>query len=66
MILFYNMQGPKTIDINTENIHKPIYNKLNQFYVSNKIPHIIFHGVSGSGKRTIVNDFLNIIYENNK
>ena len=31
-----------------------------------KIPNIIFHGASGSGKRTIVNDFINKIYGNNK
>lgn len=68
MILFYNMQNSIKIDtcINSEKIHKTIYNKLTQFHDTNKIPHIIFHGVSGSGKRTIVNDFLNIIYDNNK
>ena len=71
MILFYKMQN--SIKINTDidsgnmnNIHEPIYNKLKQFHVTNKIPHIIFHGVSGSGKRTIVNNFLNIIYDTNK
>jgi DNA polymerase III delta prime subunit len=36
------------------------------FYEKKKIPHIIFHGPSGSGKRTIVHDFINIIYKNNK
>ena len=29
-----------------------------------KIPNIIFHGPSGSGKRTIVHEFINTIYEN--
>ena len=47
-------------------IHKEIYNKLDVFYKTNKIPHIIFHGLSGSGKRTIMNDFLNKIYQNDK
>lgn len=47
-------------------IHKKIVDKLDYFYTSNKIPHIIFHGSSGSGKRTIVNDFLNKIYQNDK
>lgn len=45
-------------------IHKNINEKLDYFYKSNKIPHIIFHGSSGSGKRTIVNQFLNKIYNN--
>ena len=46
------------------NIHENIYKKLDYFYESNKIPHIIFHGSSGSGKRTIVDNFLNKIYKN--
>ena len=29
-----------------------------------KIPNIIFHGPSGSGKRTIVHEFINTIYDN--
>jgi len=40
--------------------------KLNYFYKIHKIPNIIFHGQSGSGKRTIVNNFINMIYNNNK
>ena len=47
-------------------IHEPIYDKLRSFHKNNKIPHLIFHGASGSGKRTIVNRFLNMIYENEK
>jgi hypothetical protein len=46
--------------------HKKIYEKLDYFHKSNKIPHIIFHGSSGSGKRTIVDIFLNKIYNNDK
>ena len=30
------------------------------------LPNIIFHGASGSGKRTIVNDFIHLIYGENK
>jgi len=48
------------------NIHQTIKEKLNYFNQIHKIPNIIFHGPSGSGKRTIVNDFINKIYENNK
>jgi hypothetical protein len=44
-------------------IHKNIYQKLNYFYETNKIPHLLFHGSSGSGKRTIVHYFLNKIYQ---
>ena len=42
--------------------HRNIYDKLNYFIKINNIPHIIFHGKSGVGKRTIVNNFLNEIY----
>lgn len=48
------------------NIHEAIYNKLNYFITENKIPHIIFHGPSGRGKRSIINNFINTIYNNNK
>jgi DNA polymerase III delta prime subunit len=47
-------------------IHKNILDKLDYFHKSNKIPHIIFHGSSGTGKRTIVDKFLNKIYNNEK
>jgi DNA polymerase III delta prime subunit len=47
-------------------IHQSIKNKLNYFLEIQKIPNIIFHGPSGSGKRTIVNDFINNIYDNDK
>jgi len=59
------------MNVNTENnngkklnIHENIHEKLDYFYKTNKIPHIIFHGSSGSGKRTIVDTFLNKIYQN--
>lgn len=48
------------------NIHESINEKLNFFYVNRKIPNIIFHGPTGSGKRTIVHNFINKIYDNNK
>jgi DNA polymerase III delta prime subunit len=46
--------------------HPEINEKLNFFLQSGKIPNIIFHGASGSGKRTIVNKFISNIYQNNK
>lgn len=45
-------------------IHKEIYNKLNHFIEIKKIPNILFHGKYGCGKKTIINDFINKIYNN--
>ena len=47
-------------------IHESIKKKLSYFQSIHKIPNIIFHGPSGSGKRTIVNEFIHNIYDNNK
>jgi hypothetical protein len=47
-------------------IHQKIIAKLDYFHQQNKIPHIIFHGSSGSGKRTIVDQFLQKIYQGDK
>jgi len=47
-------------------VHTDIVKKLDHLYTSNRIPNIIFHGPTGSGKRTILNDFLNKIYKKNK
>ena len=44
------------------NIHSHIISRLKYFQEIHKIPNIIFHGQSGSGKRTIVNNFINEIY----
>jgi len=74
MILLYILQNPGSRysmenSFETTNdlpIHQKIYQKLDYYLVSNKIPHIIFHGSSGSGKRTIVDKFLNKIYQNDK
>ena len=50
----------------TLNIHETIKEKLNYFYDNHKIPNIIFHGPNGSGKRTIINEFINKIYDNDR
>jgi GTPase SAR1 family protein len=50
----------------TINIHQPIKDKLNYFHNNKKIPNIIFNGPSGSGKSSIVNDFITLIYDGNK
>jgi DNA polymerase III delta prime subunit len=44
-------------------IHKNIEEKLNSFVEHNKIPNIIFYGENGSGKKTILKNFLNNIYK---
>lgn len=45
-------------------IHDDIKEKLNFFLNSKKIPNIIFHGPNGSGKKTLVFDFIQNIYNN--
>ena len=46
--------------------HKIIYERLEFFHKNNKIPHIIFHGESGSGKRYIVDKFIHLIYNSDR
>ena len=48
------------------NIHQTIKEKLKYFQSIHKIPNIIFHGPSGCGKRTIVNEFIHNIYDNDR
>ena len=48
------------------NIHQNIKEKLDYFHSIHKIPNIIFHGPSGCGKRTIVNEFIHKIYDNDR
>lgn len=48
------------------NIHQEIKDKLKYFYEIRKIPNILFNGESGSGKSTIVNDFIKMIYEGDR
>ena len=48
------------------NIHEPIMEKLQYFHNNRKIPNIIFHGQSGCGKKTIVQKFINMIYNNDR
>lgn len=44
--------------------HKDIYKTLSDFIKSKQVPNIIFHGEHGSGKKTILKDFLSDIYVN--
>jgi DNA polymerase III delta prime subunit len=47
---------------NLQQHHQNLRDKLQYFYQENKIPHIIFHGSAGSGKKTLVHFFLGLIY----
>lgn len=66
--------APKTIEqphkhaIHTPQlqIHGHIKQKLRAFYESKKIPHLIFHGAPGSGKLTLVNEFISMIYQHDR
>jgi DNA polymerase III delta prime subunit len=49
-----------------ENYHESVHKKLDYFFASKEIPHIIFHGSSGTGKRTILHNFLYKIYDGDK
>ena len=48
------------------NIHSTIIKKLDGFIINQRIPHILFHGSSGTGKRSLVYDFVNKIYNHDK
>jgi DNA polymerase III delta prime subunit len=52
--------------VNIDNIHLNIKKKLDYFIKNKKVPNIIFHGESGSGKNHIVNDFIYKIYNGDK
>lgn len=47
-------------------LHNDIVTRLDRFLHSGKVPNLLFHGSSGSGKRTVVNNFINKIYNNDK
>ncbi len=61
------LQNTMTIPTFSQNnyilpIHQSIKQKLDGFYLSQRIPHLLFHGSPGSGKRTLIYDFINKIY----
>lgn len=53
-------------DTITTDIHKSIHEQLNGYYLNNQIPNIIFHGAYGTGKKRIVTDFIDKIYNNDR
>jgi DNA polymerase III delta prime subunit len=44
-------------------IHSKIKEKLEQFKKNNNVPHILFYGPPGSGKKTLVHNFISSLYE---
>ena len=52
-----------TIEFSNNNF---VNSKLNYFIQNRKIPNIVFHGSSGCGKRTIVGEFINRIYNGDR
>lgn len=47
-------------------MHEAIQQKLEGFYRKNRIPNLLFHGANGTGKRTLVYNFINRIYDQQK
>ena len=47
------------------NIHEHIENKFEYYLKTDTIPHIIFYGPSGSGKRKLVHQLIKKCYDNN-
>lgn len=43
-------------------IHSDIKEKLDEFVRTQKVPHLLFHGPSGSGKKTLVSYLLHSLY----
>lgn len=61
--MLYNKHTPQNID--DVWFHKDIYSRLKIMSADNSIPHIIFYGASGSGKKTMLNIFLKMLYGEN-
>ena len=47
-------------------MHDAIERKLDGFHRNNRIPNLLFHGAHGTGKRTLVYNFINLIYDHQK
>lgn len=48
-----------------ESIHAEVWSQLCGYHASGKIPHLILHGPPGSGKRTLVNRYLSLLFDGN-
>ena len=47
-----------------QKIHSSIQSKLDSYIVRRRVPNLIFHGASGSGKKTLLFRFIKSIYKN--
>jgi hypothetical protein len=72
-LIYENKESPppptlhdKPRAVNMFPTHESIRKKLDMFHKTQKIPHIIFHGASGTGKITLVQDFIHKIYNGDK
>ena len=43
--------------------HKPLFSKLKSISADDSMPHIIFYGNKGTGKKTMINIFLEMIFD---
>ena len=59
-MFFVDKYSPKTPDESI--IHKDEIKKLKKMSKDDSIPHIIFYGPEGSGKKTLINMFLKMIF----
>src|SRR5437868_4490086 len=62
MSLLIHKYQPKISDDNEIHCHKELIETLMKLKHDNSLPHIIFYGPEGSGKKTILNLFLELIY----
>jgi len=60
-MFFVDKYNPKSID--EIYFHKDKFKKLEIMSKDNSIPHIIFYGPTGSGKKTMIKIFLEMIYD---
>lgn len=51
-----------TLQEMSSNAHPQLQEKLTNFITQKKVPHLLFYGVSGSGKKTLVNWFIQSLY----
>jgi hypothetical protein len=47
-------------------LHANIHRKLDGYHLTNRVPHLLFHGSNGTGKRSLVYYFINKIYNGDK
>ena len=63
LFVSYDLEFPHTLINMSLSIHSHIKSKLAHFHKHNKVPNILFHGPLGSGKNTLVNQFIHDIYD---